>query len=162
MVPTLRTEQGPATTLKTKAEAFKARFYPSVEADLSDIPDRLESPVDPGASQSHLLELTPDSFVRSVNISDSTNAEEVSQTLHRRPEHNTSGPDFISNGFLKAMGLSLAQTIAVITNASWALGHFPDQYKRARTIVIETAEGIIQEGQRMAANCSSEHHRKAN
>lgn len=60
------------------------------------------------------------------------------------------------------MGLPLAQTIAVITNASWALGHFPDQYKRARTIVIETAEGIIQEGQRMAANCSSEHHRKAN
>jgi hypothetical protein len=38
-MPALQTTQGLAYSISEKAEALKARFYPIVEADLSDIQD---------------------------------------------------------------------------------------------------------------------------
>jgi len=67
-----------AMTLNAKTETFKVRFYLSVEADLSDISDKLESSMNSETNQSHLLELISDFFIQSVNILDSTNAEKIS------------------------------------------------------------------------------------
>jgi hypothetical protein len=41
------------------------------------------------------------------------------------------------NGILKAMGPPLYQAVAELTTACWRLGTYPEQFKTARTVVLQ-------------------------
>ena len=121
VIPALQTTQGPAHSISEKAEALKARFYPIVEADLSDIQD---------------TSFQDNSFQGSLDIPRLATAEEVSSLLRARKPYKAPGNNRIPNDFLRAMGPRLAEAVAQLANACWALGHFPARFKEARTVVL--------------------------
>ena len=120
-MPTLQSSQGLAYSVTEKAEALKARFYPIVEADLSDIQD---------------TSFQDSTFRNSLEITRLATAEEVSSLLKLRKPYKAPGNDRILNGFLRAMGPKLAEAVAQLANACWAAGHFPMRFKKARTVVL--------------------------
>jgi hypothetical protein len=121
VMPALQTTHGLAHTITEKAEALKARFYPTVEADLSDIQD---------------TSFQDSSFQDSLEVPRLATADEVSSLLRARKPYKAPGNDRIPNGFLRAMGPKLAEAVAQLANACWALGHFPARFKEARTVVL--------------------------
>ena len=130
-VPPLRKESGVATTTEEKSHAFRARFYPMTDADLSDIPDRQQ--LHPRTAFDPDLSLFP---TAAFEISNFVSLEEIEEILGSKASFNAPGPDFIPFGFLKAMGPLLVQALQVVTNSCWTLGHFPARFKKARTVVI--------------------------
>jgi hypothetical protein len=120
-IPPLFTKNGLAESKAQKAKALRDRFYPKVEADLSDIED---------------LSFCPESFPNTIQVECLTDYEEVRATLSQRASLNAPGPDELPYAFLKAMGPPLVRAVVLITNACWTLGHFPKSLKKARTIVI--------------------------
>ena len=56
--------------------------------------------------------------------------------LYTRQANKAPGNDSIPNDFLKAIGEPLAAAVAAIATACWKLGHYPKQFKHARTVVI--------------------------
>jgi hypothetical protein len=94
-MPALVTPQGSiASTIQEKAEALRARFYPIVEADLSDIKER---------------EFVDSSFPQSpIQISQQATQEEVEAILRSRKPWKAPGMDGVPNGFLRAMGTKMA------------------------------------------------------
>ncbi len=122
VMPALKSTQGLAYSINEKAEVLKARFYPVVEADLSDIQDTaFEEESFQGAC---------------LDVPKQATADEVSSLLKVRKPYKAPGTDRIPNGFLRAMGPKLAEAVAQLANACWALGHFPDRFKEARTVVL--------------------------
>jgi hypothetical protein len=121
VMPALQASQGLAYSVPEKAEALKARFYPVVEADLSDVLD---------------TSFQDDTFQNSLEIPRLATAEEVSSLLQARKPYKAPGNDRIPNGFLRAMGPKLAEAVAQLANACWALGHLPARFKVARTVVL--------------------------
>ena len=57
--------------------------------------------------------------------------------LKSRKPFKAPGIDGIPNGFLRAMGPRMAIAIAGLAIACWALGHYPQQFKEARTIILQ-------------------------
>jgi len=101
-MPALHTAQGLAYLIPKKAEALKARFYPTTEVDLSDIYDTLFQ----------------DSFFQdSLEVPKLAISEEVSSLLRARKLYKALGNDCILNGFLRAMGPKLAEAMARLANA---------------------------------------------
>ena len=121
VMPALQSTHGLAYSISEKAEALKARFYPVVEANLSDIQD---------------MSFQDSSFRGSLEVPRLATADEVSSLLKARKPYKAPGNDRIPNGFLRAMGPKLAEAVAQIANACWALGHFPARFKEARTVVL--------------------------
>ena len=121
VMPPLITDQGIATSLPDKVQALRKRFYPRVEADLADISDTT---------------FEDSSFLNPLAICQDTNPQEVLNLLRTRRANKAPGNDSIPNNFLKAMGEPLAVAVAAITTACWKLGHYPQQFKHARTVVI--------------------------
>jgi hypothetical protein len=111
IMPTLVTEQGNiAHTILEKGEFLQARFYPTIEADLSDIED---------------FSFSRESFLRnSLEVSQEATKEEVESILRSRKPFKTPGIDGIPNGFLQAMGSKMAEAIAQLAMAGWELGHY--------------------------------------
>ena len=130
-MPPLRTESGVATSTEEKSHAFRARFYPMTDADLSDIPDCQQ--LHPRTAFDPDLSLFP---TAAFEISNFVSLEEIEEILGSKASFNAPGPDFIPFGFLKAMGPLLVQALQVVTNSCWTLGHFPARFKQARTVVI--------------------------
>ena len=127
VMPPLRTAQGLAHTVQEKATALRERFYPTVEADLSDITDT--------SFADHSFPISPAgrgkwSVVQTVSL------EEVSAILAARKPYKAPGNDSIPNGFLRTMGPRLAEAVAKLTTACWTMGHFPSRFKEARTVVL--------------------------
>ena len=102
VMPALQSSQGLAYSVTEKAEALKARFYPIVEADLSDIQD---------------TSFQDSTFRNSLEITRLATAEEVSSLLKLRKPYKAPGNDRIPNGFLRAMGPKLAEAVAQLANA---------------------------------------------
>ena len=121
VMPPLVTDSGIANTLPDKVKALQQRFYPIVEADLTDITDT-------GFDDS--------SFKDPLKIDHTVDTQEVLNLLRTRRANRAPGSDSIPNDFLKAMGKPLAEAVAAITSACWRIGHYPKQFKHARTIVI--------------------------
>src|SRR6187402_3869362 len=121
VMPPLQSTQGLVYAITEKTEALKARFYPIVEADLSDISD---------------TSFQENSFQESIEVPKLATADEVTSLLKARKPYKAPGNDRIPNGFLKAMGPRLAEAVAQLANACWALGHFPARFKEARTVVL--------------------------
>jgi hypothetical protein len=92
-----------------------------VEADLSDIRDTL---------------FQDSTFQNSIEIPRLATAEEVSGLLKARKPYKAPGNDRIPNSFLRVMGPKLAEAVAQLVNACWALGHFLARFKEARTVVL--------------------------
>ena len=121
-MPLLCTPQGFTHTVGEEAAALRARFYPTVEADLSDITD---------------TSFTDNTFKSpSLDVSSRITAEEVGSLLQARRLYKAPGNDSIPNGFLKAMGPQLTKAVAGLASACWALGHYPQRFKIARTVAI--------------------------
>ena len=103
IMPALVTQSTIAHTITEKAEVLQARFYPNVEADLSDIQD---------------TSFSRESFpLESIQINQEATREEVEAILKRRKPFTALGKDGISNGFLKAIGHRLAEAIATLATA---------------------------------------------
>ena len=86
-MPTLVIEQGDiARTISEKAEFLRARFYPTIEADLTDIED---------------VSFSQESFSQDpLEIDQRATEEEVESILKSRKPFKALGIDGIPNGFL--------------------------------------------------------------
>ncbi|EAQ83005.1 hypothetical protein CHGG_10823 [Chaetomium globosum CBS 148.51] len=104
-----------------KARALAGRFFPSPEADLSDIhdPDLLE-PWEP-----------------EFNITEKATARDIEVTLSRISPWKAPGEDLLPTGLLKAYGYPLFRVLAVLTETCFRLGWFPGGFKRAKTVVLQ-------------------------
>ena len=126
-MPTLVTEQGnTASTIMEKAEFLQARFYPMIEADLTDIED---------------LSFSRDSFPpNQIEVGQEATREEVESILKSRKPFKAPGIDGIPNGLLQAIGTKMAEAIARLATACWKLGHYPQKFKETRTITLRKPE----------------------
>ena len=88
-MPPLRYSAGVARTTETKARALSERFYPMVEADLSDITDST---------------FTDETFQNYKEIDSSVSSEDVAHVLQHCRLWKCPGQDGILNGIFKAMG----------------------------------------------------------
>jgi len=120
-MPPLVIDSGIANTLPEKVKVLQQCFYPSVEADLTDITDTV---------------FDDSSFKDPLTINCTADTQEVLNLLRTRRANRAPGSDSIPNDFLKAMGEPLAAAVAAITSACWRIGHYPEQFKHACTIVI--------------------------
>ena len=80
-----------------KAEVLKARFYPIIEADLSNILD---------------TSFQENTFQNSLEIPIIVIANEVNSLLKVCKLYKTPGNDRIPNGFLRAIGPKLVEAVA--------------------------------------------------
>jgi len=101
---------------------LKARFFPKAEADLSDITE---------------IAFQEESFPPNlIIINQIATGEEVKAILKSRKPFKAPGIDSIPNSFLQAMGQRMADAIAALATACWKIGHYPQQFKNARTIAL--------------------------
>ena len=121
VMPPLITAEGTAYTLEEKVEALRQRFYPTIEADLSDIAD---------------TSFEDSTFPLSLEVSDTVEPQEITSLLRTRRPHRAPGSDSIPNEFLKAMGEPLTVAVAALATACWKIGHYPKQLKLARTVAL--------------------------
>ena len=98
-MPTLVIEQGNTTsTIIEKAEFLWARFYPTIEVDLTDIED-------PSFSR--------ESFpLNSIEVDRRATREEVESILKSRKPFKALGIDGVPNGILQAIGIRMVEAIA--------------------------------------------------
>jgi hypothetical protein len=115
-VPTLKTEQGPASSYTAKVTVLKERFYPTTYADLSDI--------------------GTDSAKAAFKVEQSTTIEKITTIFASCSSSSAPGDDEIPFSFLKALGDPIAKALTLLTNASLKLIHLPPFLKKARTIML--------------------------
>ena len=120
-MPDLRSGNRLATTIPDKVTALRTRFYSPVKADLTDI---------------HDITFADDTCQNALSLDQSVTAEEIQALLCTRKTNKAPGSDLISNDFLKAIRKPLTTAVAALASACWKLGHYPAQFKHARTIVI--------------------------
>lgn len=91
LMPALVTPQGNAArTISEKPEALRERFYPIVEADLSDIDD---------------TSFSEGSFSQNpIEVSQKATREEVESLLKSQKPFRAPGIDGVPNGYLRAVG----------------------------------------------------------
>ena len=75
-----------------------------------------------------------------IEVSQEATRDEVESILKARKPFKAPGIDGIPNGFLRAMGPQMARAIASLAIACWKLGHYPQQFKEARTITLRKPE----------------------
>ena len=85
-----------------KAKVLKARFYPIVEVDLSDILDTF---------------FQENTFQNSLEIPIIVTADEVNSLLKVCKSYKALGNNCIPNGFLRAIGPKLVEAVARLANA---------------------------------------------
>jgi len=76
------------------------------------------------------------SFQDSLKVPKLATSEEVSSLLRARKLYKALGNNYIPNGFLRAISPKLAEAVARLANACWALGHFPARFKEARIVIL--------------------------
>lgn len=112
----------PATTHKDKAKVLAARFFPKPWADNTDLPPLLpDSQRAGGVTAPVLPQVSPD---------------DIKDVLKKIQSWKAPGADGLPAGFLKACGDSFTQTLAIIAEASFALGHYPARFRTASVTVI--------------------------
>jgi hypothetical protein len=120
-LPALTGPLGDLTTYREKAEALAGRFYPNLEADLSDIEDL------------DLLEQWEPKFDIEAGVS----AGDIRAVLSKISPWKALGEDNLPTGFLKACGHPLFRVLAVLIEACFRIGWFPERFKRAKTVVLQ-------------------------
>jgi hypothetical protein len=109
------------STIDGKATAIAQRFYPIVEADLADITEQ---------------EFTEQLASETLAMRQFTTEEEVYAILRKLKPDKCPGIDGIPNRFLQAMGEPLVRALTKLVNLCWQLEYFPQQFRKARTIVL--------------------------
>jgi hypothetical protein len=120
-MPPLQTDSRITCTIPEKAEALQARFYPQVEAELSDI------------TNSTFAEST---FTNALELEIEVTLDKALALLCTRRANKAPGSDSIPNDFLKAIGRPIATAVAATAIACWKTGHYPAIFRHARTVVI--------------------------
>ena len=115
-VPTLKTGEGAASSHEAKVKVLRDRFYPTTDADLSDI--------------------NSNSAKEPFEVEQATSIEEVTTILASCSSSSATGDDEIPFSFLKALGEPVAKALTHLTDASLKLTHLPPFLKRAQTIVL--------------------------
>src|SRR5436190_3842754 len=111
-----------ATTHREKMRLLAERFFPNPDADLSDIVDKSWS---------------DESFQGPFMVGREVNVAEVTEILCKTGAWKAPGTtDWLPTGFLKACGTPLAEALARITNASFALEYYPKRFKAAGVVVL--------------------------
>ena len=67
-------------------------------------------------------------------------SEEIKEALRRTLNWKAPGVDNLPAGFLKACGEPLFSILAKIATASFQIGFFPQEFKYAKTIVLQKPE----------------------
>jgi hypothetical protein len=62
---------------------------------------------------------------------------DIKTTLARISPWKASGEDLLPTGLLKACGYPLFRVLAVLTEACFRTGWFPERFKRAKTVVLQ-------------------------
>lgn len=119
-MPPLNTGTEIAYTIAEKEAVLLKRFFPDVQADLSDIEDNIFAD-------------TPDEFY-SICLA---NKEEVKKAIHEQKSKGATGPDDISPRFLKAMGAPLVTALTGLTTACWQAEHYPARFRIAETLCLK-------------------------
>ena len=115
-------EEPTATTHEEKTGLLAERFFPNPEADLSDILDRTWA---------------DETFRNPFGIQRTVDASEITEILRRTGAWKAPGTsDWLPTGFLKACGRPLAEILAKITNASFALEYYPRRFRAAGVVVL--------------------------
>jgi hypothetical protein len=122
-MPNLQWNGSIATTVDSKAAALKDRFYPKVDADLTDIID---------------CEFADRASATELHITCTATESEVYTTLKRTRPDKCPGIDEIPNRFLHAMGAPLVRALTALLNQCWAAEYFPKQFRAARTVTART------------------------
>ena len=120
-MPNLQWNGTVASTASEKAAALVGRFFPKVEADLTDIIGH---------------EFTGRAPAIELHIPQTAEEWEVYAALKRTKPDKCLGTDEIVNRFLKAMGDPLVQALTALLNRCWAAEYFPKRFRAARTIVL--------------------------
>src|SRR5450432_2317485 len=101
-MPTLATHQRTAYTVQEKTELLYKQFYPTIEADLSDISDVT------------FVDLIG---VRPLQLECKATIEEVEQAIHRQRASKALGKDRLLANFLKAIGRLMVKAITSLLDA---------------------------------------------
>ena len=121
-MPTLATRQRIASTVQEKTELLYEQFYPSTEADLSDIRDTT---------------FTDSTGVTPLRSECKATIEEVEQAIRQQRAGKAPGKDELPADFLKAMGRPITEAITSLLDACWNTGYYPERFREARTIVLK-------------------------
>ncbi len=121
-LPDLQGPQGQPnlTSHSQKAEALARRFFPSPPANLEDLRD-------PGIQEDWNPKFQMEQQVAPDN---------VDKALRKAAPWKAPGEDLLPMGFLKACGKPLLRVVALLATRCLELGWFPEQYKRAKTVVL--------------------------
>ena len=108
-MPDLRSATRLATTIPDKVAVLCTRFYPSVEADLTNI---------------YNITFAENICQDALPLEQSVTLDEIQALLRTRKTNRALGSDSISNDFLKAIGRPLTTAVAALASACWSLGHY--------------------------------------
>jgi hypothetical protein len=108
-MPNIQWNRVTATTPSRKAAALSNRFYPIVEADLTDLTDFI-NPI------SLISRESTDRVQTELHIDCTTTKWEVYKALKRAKLDKSLGIDEIPNRFLYAIGEPLTQALTVLIN----------------------------------------------
>ena len=118
------------TDKRTMAEEFN-KFFTSKVTKLKEKVGNKATTIDP---VEHLLKLIPNDLpslsLRPIKV------DEVTETIDKAKNSKSSGPDGISNYFLKLASTSIANPLTTIFNQSITSGKFPSLWKEAAILPL--------------------------
>jgi Reverse transcriptase (RNA-dependent DNA polymerase)/Endonuclease-reverse transcriptase len=120
-IPDLQTATGLACRTTEKAHAFQARFYPTTNPDLSDLPSTLEF-------QDQTSDLPEPNW--------EVTSKELDEIIAYIKKDKAPGEDGIPNRFLAELGLPLSNALAPLFQQCLATGYYPAAFRRAQTVVL--------------------------
>jgi hypothetical protein len=116
LIPPLQTSSGLAETFEAKTQALVEQFFPSTEADLSDIPGQRNR--------------------EEFEVEQGTTLEEITAILNGCSSRSAPGSDGIPFHFLKALGEPVGRGLILLASASLQLGYLPVCLKVAKTVIL--------------------------
>ena len=122
-LPSFTVEGQVLDTHEAKAEALGKKFFPSPAANLDDISD-ITFAEDFDATEKEF------SLVQQVSV------QEVASAIYGTRSWKAPGNDLLPTGFLKACGEPLFEVLAMLTTRCFELAFYPQEFKKARTIVL--------------------------
>lgn len=112
-----------ACTHEEKAEIFAEKFFPTAEADLSDIPREKEKHENLAAHGAFPMRK-------------SVKPNEVENVIRENKAWKTPGEDLLPISFLKAYGKPVYKALATIAEQSFMMGYVPTRFRSAIVSVI--------------------------
>ena len=119
-MPDIQWQGSRLDTARDKARALGERFYPELEADLDDIPDKEYQ----------------EEYSSTLVISQLVTREDVQAIVRKVKPDKCPGVDEIPNRFLQSMGEPLVKALQALLTAVIRVNYYPRRFRMARTIVL--------------------------